>query len=95
MTLFIYNFTLLIGFVELKEDYELIPKELLRKKSESSANIKLAARRQFPWEKTVILGHFTNMQANYILFVQIRTNAKHVALSVSLSQFLFLRISFL
>lgn len=69
MTLFIYNFTLLIEFVELKENYELIPKELLRKKSGSSANIKLAARRQFPWEKIVILGHFTNMQANYILFV--------------------------
>lgn len=45
MTLFIYNFTLLIGFVELKEDYEVIPKELLRKKSGSSANIMLAARK--------------------------------------------------
>lgn len=30
MTLFIYNFTLLIGFAELKNDYEVIPKELLR-----------------------------------------------------------------
>lgn len=30
MTLFIYNFTLLIGFAELKKDYEVIPKEVLR-----------------------------------------------------------------
>lgn len=30
MTLFIYNLTLLIGFAELKKDYEVIPKELLR-----------------------------------------------------------------
>lgn len=37
-----------MGFVELKEDYEVIPKELLRKKYGSSANIMLAERKQFP-----------------------------------------------